>query len=57
LQRRYIDGAVTTVRGASAARTVSPGRVSLVAQRGTRVLIADRLPAARAAAVVAAALR
>jgi hypothetical protein len=57
LQRRYVDGAVTTVRGASAARTVAPGRVSLVAQRGTRVLIADRLPAARAAAVVAAALR
>jgi hypothetical protein len=57
LQRRYIAAAVTNVRGASAARAVAPGRVSLVAQRGTRVLIADRLPAARAAAVVAAALR
>jgi hypothetical protein len=57
LQRRYISAAVTNVRGASAARAVAPGRVSLVAQRGTRVLIADRLPAARAAAVVAAALR
>lgn len=57
LARRYVAASPARVTGALAARAVSPGRVSLVAQRGRRVLIADRLPAAQAAAVVSAALR
>ncbi|MFO0624549.1 MAG: DUF6782 family putative metallopeptidase [Polyangiales bacterium] len=57
LQRRYVSAPSVAVRGAAAARAVAQGRVSLVAQRGTRVLIADRVPAERAAAVVTAALR
>lgn len=57
LNRRYVAAPQVSVRGAGFAREPSPGRVSLVAQRGRRVLIADRLPRDRAAAVVASALR
>ncbi|MEI2779721.1 MAG: hypothetical protein V9G19_27950, partial [Tetrasphaera sp.] len=53
LAHRYATATVTTVAGALAARTVAPGRVSLVARAGRRVLVADRLPAERAARVVA----
>lgn len=44
------------VAGAMAARDVGDGRVSLVARSGRRVLVADRVPRASAAAVVRSAL-
>jgi hypothetical protein len=44
------------VPGAMAARDVGDGRVSLVARSGRRVLVADRVPRASAAAVVRSAL-
>lgn len=44
------------VAGALAARDVGGGRVSLVARAGRRVLVADRVPRAAAAAVVRSAL-
>nr|MBK7065783.1 hypothetical protein [Deltaproteobacteria bacterium] len=44
------------VAGAMAARDVGGGRVSLVARSGRRVLVADRVPRASAAAVVRSAL-
>ena len=56
LARRYVSSPAARVPGALAARAVSAGRVSLVAQRGRRVLVGDRLPVDRAAAVIVAAL-
>lgn len=49
-------GAVVTVAGARAARSSGPGTVSLVARTGRTVVVADRVPADRAGAVVHAAL-
>lgn len=57
LNRRYVSAPQVVVRGAGFARAVAPARVSLVATRGRRVLIADRVPAGRAAATVSATLR
>ena len=44
------------VAGALAARDLGGGRVSLVAQSGRRVLVAERVPTAVAAALVRAVL-
>lgn len=56
LARRYVSRPPATVPGALAARGLGDGRVSLVARVGRRVLVADRLPAADASAVVASVL-
>lgn len=54
LAHRYGRAPEATIAGAQAARDVGDGRVSLVARAGRTVLVADRLPAASAAAVVRA---
>lgn len=56
LGRRHAARPAATVAGALAARDVGGGRVSLVARTGRRVLVAERVPAAAAAAVVRSAL-
>ncbi len=56
LGRRHGARPAATVAGAQAARDAGDGRVSLVARSGRRVLVAERLPRAAAAAVVRSAL-
>jgi len=56
LGRRHGARPAATVAGAQAARDVGDGRVSLVARSGRRVLVAERLPRAAAAAVVRSSL-
>jgi len=54
LARRHIERPVVRVAGALTARDVGDGRVSLVAQSGRRVLVAERVPATLAAPLVRA---
>lgn len=54
LNRRYIERPSVTVPGAQAARDLGRGRVALVARAGRNVLVADRVPLDRAAAVIRA---
>ena len=56
LARRHGARPAVAIAGAAAARDVGGGRVSLVARSGRRVLVADRVPRAAAAAVVRSAL-
>lgn len=56
LSRRYPHGAAVHVARAMAARASGDDRVSLVASRGRTVVFADRVPAGRAAALVASLL-
>lgn len=56
LAHRYAAAPTVRVAGALAARAVAEGRVSLVASRGRTVVFADRVPAARAAALVSTLL-
>ncbi len=56
LARRHIERPITRVAGALAARDLGGARVSLVAQSGRRVLVAERVPTAVAAALVRAVL-
>jgi hypothetical protein len=56
LNGRHAAAPAASVAGALAARDVGGGRVSLVARSGRRVLVAERVPRAAAAAVVGSAL-
>ena len=56
LMSRHGSRPAAVVAGTMAARDVGDGRVSLVARRGRRVLVAERVPRAAAAAVVRSAL-
>jgi hypothetical protein len=56
LARRHIERPITRVAGALAARDLGGARVSLVAQSGRRVLVAERVPGGVAAALVRAVL-
>lgn len=56
LAQRYTARPAATVAGALAARDLGEGRVALVARSGRRVLVAERLPRAAAAAVVRSSL-
>ena len=50
----YVDRPAARVAGAQAARDLGRGRVALVARAGQRVLVGDRVPLDRAAAVIRA---
>ncbi len=52
LGRRHASAPPVTIPGALAARDLGGGRVALVARAGRRVLVAERLPRASAAAVL-----
>ena len=52
LARRHAGAPEVRVAGATTARDVGDGRVSLVARSGRALLMAERIPAARAAEVV-----
>ena len=56
LMWRHGSRPAVTIAGTQAARDVGDGRVSLVARSGRRVLVAERVPRAAAAAVVRSAL-